>query len=105
MITVVLDRTGSIPLYIQLYSGIKELILKGSLKEGEKLPSVRTLASSLATKFLIDAVINVDGSVIVYAAALMVGMSIGNIVMRAVAARVGAALNILVQSRFRYRSQ
>ena len=40
------DGTG-IPKYIQLYERLKEDILKGILKKGEKLPSVRSVSASL----------------------------------------------------------
>lgn len=44
----VLDPTRSMPLYLQLYHYIRESILSGEIREGEKLPSLRSLASSLA---------------------------------------------------------
>ena len=56
-----------------------------------------SLGSSVASKHLIDAVISVDAGVIVFAAVLMVGMSLGNIAMRSVTTRIGASLNIRVQ--------
>ena len=40
------EGTG-IPKYIQLYERLKEDILKGILKKGEKLPSVRSVSASL----------------------------------------------------------
>lgn len=42
-----IDPRSSTPIYEQIEFGIKELILKGALKEGEKLPSVRELSSIL----------------------------------------------------------
>ncbi len=36
------------PIYEQIKDGLRQLIVTGALREGEKLPSVRTLASSLA---------------------------------------------------------
>lgn len=42
-----IDPRSSTPIYEQIELGIKELILKGALKMGEKLPSVRELASIL----------------------------------------------------------
>ncbi|MVX66282.1 GntR family transcriptional regulator [Clostridium chromiireducens] len=41
------DPRSSTPIYEQIEFGIKELILKGALKGGEKLPSVRELSSIL----------------------------------------------------------
>jgi len=41
------DPRSSTPIYEQIEFGIKELILKGALKQGEKLPSVRELSSVL----------------------------------------------------------
>lgn len=56
------------------------------------------LGSSVASKYLIDAVIGVESSVIVYAACLMLGMSVGNIALKSIATRIGARLNIRVQN-------
>lgn len=41
------DPRSSTPIYEQVELRIKELILKGALKKGEKLPSVRELSSML----------------------------------------------------------
>ncbi|EKQ56398.1 MULTISPECIES: GntR family transcriptional regulator [unclassified Clostridium] len=41
------DPRSSTPIYEQIQLGIKELILKGALKGGEKLPSVREMSSIL----------------------------------------------------------
>ena len=41
------DPRSSTPIYEQIELGIKELILKGALKAGEKLPSVREMSSIL----------------------------------------------------------
>lgn len=43
-----LDYRDPRPLYEQVKEGLKRLILTGGLPEGEKLPSVRSLAASLA---------------------------------------------------------
>jgi len=43
-----LDYSSSNPIYSQIKENIKKLILSGGLKENEPLPSVRTLASTLA---------------------------------------------------------
>ena len=40
-----IDARSSTPIYEQIIIGIKELILKGIIKPGEKLPSVRELSS------------------------------------------------------------
>lgn len=59
---------------------------------------VMSLSSSVATKFLIDAVIHRDSGIIGIAAALMLGMRLGNIAMKSVTARIGAILNIRIQN-------
>ncbi len=47
MITVDLDNQSTTPLYEQIYLHIKQEILIGRLKKGEKLPSTRSLSSHL----------------------------------------------------------
>lgn len=42
-----IDPRSSTPIYEQIELGVKELILKGALKTGEKLPSVREMSSIL----------------------------------------------------------
>ena len=42
-----IQSKSGVPIYEQIGSQIKELILKGILKEGEPLPSIRCLASDL----------------------------------------------------------
>ena len=44
----VFDETREKPYYLQLYSYIRDAILVGEIKEGEKLPSLRSLARSTA---------------------------------------------------------
>lgn len=41
------DPRSSTPIYEQIQLGIKELILKGALQGGEKIPSVREMAGIL----------------------------------------------------------
>ena len=41
------DPRSSTPIYEQIQLGIKELILKGALQGGEKIPSVREMAGML----------------------------------------------------------
>lgn len=41
------DPRSSTPIYEQIQLGIKELILKGALQGGEKIPSVREMAALL----------------------------------------------------------
>ena len=43
-----LDYRSGLPVYLQVVEGYKRLILRGVLKEGEKLPSVRELSTQLA---------------------------------------------------------
>lgn len=42
-----IDRTASVPIGTQLCSGMRELILAGDLRPGERLPSSRTLAKEM----------------------------------------------------------
>ena len=44
-----LDYRDARPIYEQVRDGLRRLMVTGVIQEGEKLPSVRTLASSLAT--------------------------------------------------------
>ncbi len=59
---------------------------------------VMSLGSSVASKFLIDAVIGYKSSTIGKAFAVMIGMRIGNIIMRSIASLVGAKVNIRIQN-------
>ena len=43
-----LDYRDARPIYVQVRDGLRRLMVTGVIQEGEKLPSVRTLASSLA---------------------------------------------------------
>ena len=43
-----LDYRDARPIYEQVKDGLRRLVVTGAIQEGEKLPSVRTLASSLA---------------------------------------------------------
>lgn len=42
-----LDYRDAAPIYAQIKNGLKKLIVSGALKEGDKLPSVRSLATEL----------------------------------------------------------
>lgn len=44
---LILDRNNNIPLYIQMYSQLRDKILSGELCEGYKLPPIRIIANSL----------------------------------------------------------
>lgn len=44
---ILIQNTGDQPIYEQIMQQIKQLILKGTLKEGEPLPSMRLLAKEL----------------------------------------------------------
>lgn len=44
-----IDARSSTPIYEQIINGVKELIIKGILSPGDKLPSVRELANELTT--------------------------------------------------------
>lgn len=43
-----LKKQADTPLYVQLYSAVKNAIENGALKQGEKLPSIRRLSEDLA---------------------------------------------------------
>lgn len=43
-----LDYRDARPIYEQVKDGLRKLMVSGVIQEGEKLPSVRTMASSLA---------------------------------------------------------
>jgi DNA-binding GntR family transcriptional regulator len=42
-----IDRDSTVPIYLQICSGIKEMILSGMLPEGFRLPPERRLAAAL----------------------------------------------------------
>ena len=44
---IVISNSSGQPIYAQIYSQIKSCILSGALREGEPLPSIRTLAKDL----------------------------------------------------------
>src|SRR5688500_15203492 len=46
-VTVPVDLGASAPLYRQVYDGLRDAILDGRLKAGERLPSTRALATEL----------------------------------------------------------
>ena len=47
MIDIFISNTSGQPIYDQIYSQIKGLIISGQLGEGEALPSIRGLAKEL----------------------------------------------------------
>lgn len=49
---IILKNGSPVPIYEQIREAIKEEILKGKLKAGEKLPSVRSLARELSISIL-----------------------------------------------------
>lgn len=44
---IIITNSGGVPIYEQIASQIKGLILSGTLKEGDALPSMRALAQDL----------------------------------------------------------
>ncbi len=44
---ILISNSGAVPIYEQIVSQIKGLIISGKLKEGEALPSMRILANEL----------------------------------------------------------
>ena len=49
---IILINGSSVPIYEQIKNAIKENILKNKVKEGEQLPSVRTLSKDLKVSIL-----------------------------------------------------
>ncbi|ERJ00819.1 GntR family transcriptional regulator, partial [Clostridium sp. ATCC 29733] len=45
---ILLEERDGDPLYVQIYRQIKEMIAAGQLRPGERLPSTRALAATLA---------------------------------------------------------
>ncbi|MBZ4645125.1 MAG: PLP-dependent aminotransferase family protein [Clostridia bacterium] len=45
--SIQLDRSNSVPLYIQLFEHLKKLIVKGNIAKGSRLPAIRKLAEQL----------------------------------------------------------
>lgn len=62
------------------------------------LAILMSLGTSVASKYLIDAVTGYKTGIIGAAAAAMVGMLLGNLAMKSIAGRVGARINIRVQN-------
>ncbi|HHU48962.1 MAG TPA: GntR family transcriptional regulator [Clostridiales bacterium] len=44
---IIISNSSNQPIYVQIYSQIKSLIISGKLREGEALPSIRVLAKDL----------------------------------------------------------
>lgn len=49
---IIISNTSDKPLYLQIKEQIKEAILKGELKDGDLLPSVRAFANDLGVSVL-----------------------------------------------------
>lgn len=47
MMEIIISNAGGQPIYEQVYTQIRNLILSGKLKEGDALPSIRGLAKDL----------------------------------------------------------
>ena len=45
---IAFDRTSGVPLYQQIYEGLRQAIISGRLPRGQRLPSTRALAAELA---------------------------------------------------------
>src|SRR5699024_8431601 len=52
ILNIIISNNSSIPLYEQIKEAIKKEIVTGSLKDGEKLPSVRSLSRDLKISIL-----------------------------------------------------
>ncbi len=51
-ITIKVDLSSEVPIYRQIADSIIELIAKGELKPGDKLPSIRDMATMLGVNLL-----------------------------------------------------
>lgn len=51
-LNIIITNSNDTPIFMQIKDSIKESIFLDTLKEGESLPSVRTLASDLKISFL-----------------------------------------------------
>lgn len=49
---IIITNSGGVPIYEQIASQIKALILSGELKEGDPLPSMRALAQDLRVSII-----------------------------------------------------
>ena len=49
---IIITNSGGLPIFEQIENAIKEAIFSNELKEGEMLPSVRSLANELKISFL-----------------------------------------------------
>lgn len=49
---IIISNSGGVPIYEQIASQIKGLILSGELKEGDSLPSMRALAQDLRVSII-----------------------------------------------------
>lgn len=52
MMNIIITNSSGIPIFEQIENAIKEAIFSNELKEGEMLPSVRSLANDLKISFL-----------------------------------------------------
>ena len=50
--TIIITNSSGLPIFEQIENAIKEAIFSNELKEGEMLPSVRSLANELKISFL-----------------------------------------------------
>ena len=52
MMNIIITNSSGLPIFEQIETAIKEAIFSNELKEGEMLPSVRSLANDLKISFL-----------------------------------------------------
>ena len=52
MMNIIITNSSGLPIFSQIENAIKEAIFSNELKEGEMLPSVRSLANELKISFL-----------------------------------------------------
>jgi len=68
------------------------------------LGTVMSLASSVASKYLIDAVTGFGFDKIWFAAALMVAMMIGSLILQAISSRVSAGVHVKVRNQMQHKT-
>ena len=82
-------------LFKRIFRYKKMIILVGFLG---LLGTVMSLASSVASKYLIDAVTGFGSDMILSAALIMAGMMLGSLILQAISSRVSAAVHIKVRN-------
>ena len=66
------------------------------------ISAVMGLASSVASKYLIDAVTGYGAQMLARSALLMVGMMLGSLVFQAISSRIGAAIHVRMKNQLQH---